>query len=439
MDPPETRYARSGDIHIAYQVSGRGPPDVVWVPGYTSNLDTFWDFPEYARFSTRLASFCRLIRFDKRGTGLSDRAFGVPTLEERMDDVRAVMDEVGCSRAALLGQSEGGPMSILFAATYPERTRALILYGAFAQNQHSRLSADQFEGVVDIIDRNWGTGVLLPFVAPSRRSDEAFARAFARFERSSATPAAAIALSRLNREVDVRQLLGAIHVPTLVLHRANDVLIDVDNGRYLGQQIQEARYIELPGSDHYPFIGDSDRIVDEIEEFLAGSRSEAEIDRVLATVLFTDIVDSTKHAAALGDRTWRALLDRHDEIVRQQLSRFRGREIKNLGDGFLATFDGPARAVRCASAIADTMQPLGLVVRGGLHTGEIELKGDDIGGIAVNIAARVAAMAGPNETLVSRTVRDLVAGSGLHFDDRGLHELKGLPEQVHLYSAGGST
>ena len=329
-------------------------------------------------------------------------------------------------------------MSVMFSATYPERTQALVLYGSFARSptRSHGLSEDEIEARFNFVRQNWGTGVVsTQRIAPSHASDEAYLRYWARFERASVSPSAAVALMRASLEFDVRDLLPAIRVPTLVLHRSGDMAVPVEHGRYLGEHIPGAKYVEMTGIDHAPAIGDPERIIGEIEEFLTGSRSEMEIDRVLATVLFTDVVDSTKRAATLGDRPWRALIDRHDQIVRQQLSRFRGREVKNLGDGFLATFDGPARAVRCAAAIAETIKPLGIAVRGGLHTGEIELKGDDIGGIAVNIAARVAAAAGPNETLVSSTVRDLVAGSGLQFEDRGLHDLKGLPDHVHLYSA----
>ena len=440
MDPPETRYAKSGDLSIAYQVTGSGPLDLVFVPGFVSNLDTMWETPGWAHWFTRLAQFSRLIRFDKRGTGLSDRTAGIANLEDRMDDVRAVMDAVGSERAALFGVSEGGPMSLLFAATYPERASALVLYGSYSR--HPTLTSEALQQHLEITDRAWGTGEYLArFMFSTKAADESFRRNVARAERQGAGPAAVATILRMNADIDARHILSAIRSPTMILHRVGDTRIPAEAGRYLAEHIPGAKYVELPGVDHIPVLERDivDRIVDETEEFLTGYRTESELDRVLATVLFTDIVDSTKRAAALGDRMWRAMLDRHDEIVRQQLSRFRGREVKHTGDGFLATFDGPARAVRCASAIADTMQPLGLAVRGGLHTGEIELKGDDIGGIAVNIAARVAAMAGPNETLVSSTVRDLVAGSGLHFDDRGLHELKGLPEQVHLYSAGGRT
>jgi class 3 adenylate cyclase len=340
----------------------------------------------------------------------------------------------------LFGISEGGPMSLLFAATYPERASALVLYGSYAR--HPTLTPEVLPQHLDIIGRAWGTGeYIIRFMAPQGTFDEAARRNIARNERQGASPSAVSAILQMNAEIDARHILPTVRTPTLVLHRAGDVRVTIDAGQYIADHVPGAKLVTLPGSNHM-FWNERDiidRIVDEAEEFLTGYRADAEQDRVLATVMFTDIVDSTKRAAALGDRMWRTLLERHDDIVRQQLSRFRGREVKHTGDGFLATFDGPARAVRCASAIAETMQPLGLAVRGGLHTGEIELKGDDIGGIAVNIAARVAAMAGPNETLVSRTVRDLVAGSGLRFDDRGLHELKGLPEQVHVYSAGGST
>ncbi len=439
MTPPETRYAKSGDVSIAYQVTGSGDFDLVFVPGFVSNLDLIWENPGWTRFFSRLAAFSRLILFDKRGTGLSDRIAGAPDLEARMDDVRAVMDAVGSERAAVFGVSEGGAMTMLFAATYPERTRALVLYGTYAHYLTWVISADRLQAFIDVIERSWGTGETLRFFNPSRASDDNFRRAFARVERQGASPAAAIALTRMNAEIDVRPILPAIRVPTLVMHRSGDPRVNVEAGRYIGEYILGATYSELPGSNHgfYTEPDMIDRIVDEVEEFLTGSRSEVEADRVLATAMFTDIVDSTKRAAELGDRQWRALLGRHDEAVRTQIGRFRGHEIKSLGDGFLATFDGPARAVRCAAAIADAAQPLGLTVRSGLHTGEIELTRDDIGGIAVHTAARVVAMAGPGEILVSNTVRDLVAGSGLRFEDRGRHSLRGLPEEVHLYTVLG--
>jgi class 3 adenylate cyclase len=394
-----------------------------------------WESPGPARFFSRLAAFSRLIRFDKRGTGLSDRHVGVAHLEERMDDVRAVMDAAGSERAALFGVSEGGAMSMLFAATYPERTRALAFYGTYAR--HPTLTPDSLPHHIELIERVWGSGeYLIRYMMPTKTSDENLRRAVARWERQSASPAAAIACIRMSSEVDARDILPTIGVPTLVLHRIGDARITIEAGRYIADHIPGAKFVELPGADHAPWNEPEmvDRIADEIEEFLTGSHTEAEADRVLATVLFTDIVDSTKRAVELGDRQWRALLDRHDETVRQQIGRFRGHEVKSLGDGFLATFDGPARAVRCAAAIAGSVQPLGLAVRSGLHTGEIELNRDDIGGIAVHTAARVVAMAGPSEILVSSTVRDLVAGSGLRFEDRGLHALRGLPEKVRLYT-----
>jgi class 3 adenylate cyclase len=437
MNPPETRYAKSGHIDIAYQVVGDGPLDLVYVPGFVSNLDLTWENQGIAEFYSRLAGFSRLILFDKRGTGLSDRMAGVANLEERMDDVRAVMDAVGSERAALFGISEGGPMSLLFAATYPERAQALVLYASYAR--HPTLTPERLEADIERINREWGTGTFLPSTFfPDLVLDESTRRHFARRERQSASPSAAIMVLRMNSEIDARQVLPAIRIPALILHRVGDARVTIDAGRYLAANVACAKMVELPGINHFPFMERDivDRLVGEIEEFLTGSRSEAEIDRVLATVMFTDIVDSTRRASEMGDRRWRSLIDNHDDIVREQLARFRGREIKSLGDGFLATFDGPARAVRCATAISDLVESLGITVRSGLHTGEIERKrDDDIAGIAVHIAARVAAVAKPGQILVSSTVRDLVAGSGLRFDDCGLHELKGLPEHVHLYTA----
>jgi class 3 adenylate cyclase len=436
MTPPETRYAKSGDVRIAYQIVGGGPFDLVFIPGFVSNVDLLWEMPEWAYFFGRLSAFSRLILFDKRGTGLSDRDVGIATLEERMDDVRAVMDAASSERAALFGSSEGGPMSVLFCATYPQRAKALVLYGSFARPLHL-LSDEEFDKRAELIDRVWGTGeYLMTYFLPRRLSEEVVRPVFARFERQSASPSAVMAIQRMNREIDARHVLPAIRVSTLVMHRVGDSVINVELGRHLAANIPGAKYVELPGNDHIPFYERdiTDRIVDEVEEFLTGSRSQPELDRVLATVMFTDIVDSTKRASELGDRQWRALLDRHDDTVRQQLARFRGQEVKNLGDGFMATFDGPARAVRCAASICESVRPLGIAVRSGLHTGEVELKRDDVAGIAVHIAARIAAEAEAGETVVSSTVRDLVAGSGLNFQDRGIHELKGLPEALHLYS-----
>jgi class 3 adenylate cyclase len=435
MDPPETRYARSGDIHIAYQVIGNGSLDLIHAPGFISNVEMQWESPGRTNLFSRLAGFSRLILFDKRGTGLSDRHVGVPHLDERMDDIRAVMDAVGCQSAALFGISDGGPMSMLFAATYPERTRALVLYGSFARFPPPKPDPQYH---LDLIERQWGTGeYCMRYMNPGNVSNETARRLTARWERQSASPSAAVAAMRMAYESDVGDILPTIRVPTLVLHRTGDTLIDIRSGRYIADHIPGAKFAELPGANHAIYSEPEiiERVVNEIEEFLTGSRSRVEVDRVLATLLFTDIVDSTKRASELGDRRWRSLLRQHDQSVRDEIGRFRGREVKSLGDGFLATFDGPARAVRCAAAIANVVQPLGLNVRSGLHTGEIELTPQgDIAGIAVHTAARVMAMAEPGEILVSSTVRDLVAGSGLRFEDRGPHTLRGLPEQVRLYT-----
>ncbi len=432
--PVDTHYARSGDLRIAYQVVGQGSLDLVFVPGFISNLDLYWDEPNLAHFLSRLGAFSRLILFDKRGTGLSDRLGDLPTLEERMDDVRAVMDAVGSTRAALLGISEGGAMSMLFAATYPERTQALILYGTYADFHTWVLPPDRFEQFLERIDRSWGQGDSLIAFAPTRMADERFRQWWARFERQGASPSAVTALMRMNSQIDVRHVLPMIRVPTLVLHRSGDTRVNVEGGRYLAANIPGAKYVELPGMDHVMWAGNVNPMADAIEEFLTGTHSESEPDRVLATVLFTDIVDSTRKAEVMGDRGWHALLGEHDRIVRDAIGRFRGREIKTLGDGFLATFDGPARAVRCASAIVDDLHPLSLNVRCGVHTGEIEVKDDDIGGIAVHIAARIASLAECGDVFVSRTVRDLVAGSNLPLEKRGDFALKGLSEPMPLYA-----
>jgi class 3 adenylate cyclase len=436
--PVDTHYARSGDLRIAYQVIGQGPLDLVFVPGFISNLDLYWDEPNMARFLSRLSAFSRLILFDKRGTGLSDRLGNLPTLEERMDDVRAVMDAVGSRKAALFGISEGGAMSMLFAATYPERTQALILYGTYADFHTWVLPRDRFETFLDKIDRTWGQGESLAAFAPTKVADERFRQWWARFERLSASPSSVITLMRMNSQIDVRHILPTIRVPTLVLHRTGDTRVNVEGGRYLAANIPGAKSVEFPGIDHLLWANDASPVADEIEEFLTGTHGESEPDRVLATVLFTDIVDSTGKAEKMGDRSWRTLLDQHDRIVRDEIGHFKGREIKTLGDGFLVTFDGPARAVRCAGAIVEALRVLGLQVRCGVHTGEIEMKGDDIGGIAVHIASRIAALADGHEVLVSRTVRDLVAGSNLHLEDRGAFPLKGLSETMPLFAAAAS-
>jgi class 3 adenylate cyclase len=430
---PDTHYAKSGDVRIAYQVVGDGPFDLVFVPGFISNLDLMWEEPNRAHFFSRLAAFS-LILFDKRGTGLSDRAGNIATLEERMDDMRAVMDALGSERAALFGISEGGAMSMLFAATYPERTQALAMYGTYAHFPLWVLPPDKFKAFIEVVERDWGTGATARFFAPTRADDESFRQGWARFERLGASPSAVVALMHMNNEIDIRHILPVIRVPTLVLHRTGDTRVDVEAGRYLGAAITGAKYVELPGGDHAPWVGDTDALADQIEEFLTGSRAEVEPDRVLATVLFTDIADSTKRASELGDRRWQAVLKQHDQIIRRELAKFRGREVKTLGDGFLATFDGPARAVRCATSVIDGVRSLDLQVRGGIHTGEIEINGHDIAGIAVNIASRVTALAEGGQVLVSNTVRDLVAGSNLRFTDQGTRSLKGIPQRVRIFS-----
>jgi class 3 adenylate cyclase len=434
MFSPEIRYAKSDDIYIAYQVLGRGPLDMVFVPGFISHLEHYWEAPPIVRFAQRLASFTRLILLDKRGTGLSDRVAGVATLEQRMDDVRAVMDTVGSERAVVFGISEGGPMSALFAATYPNRTSALIMYGAFPKFNYWVPTPEALDQLLTMIGQAWGTGVTLPLFAPNLTEDEPFKHWWARFERLGASPGAVSALMRMNSEININPVLSAIHVPTLILHRTEDTLVDVEASRFMAERIPGAKYVELSGRDHVPVVGDADAILDEIEEFLTGARLGAEPDRALLTVMFTDIVGSTERAAELGDRRWRDLLDSHRMVVRRELARHRGKEVNTTGDGFLVTFDGPARAIRCAIRIREELRQRGLEIRIGLHTGECELLGDDIGGVAVHIGARVEARAMPGEVLVSSTVKDLVVGSGLQFEDRGTHTLKGIPDEWHLFA-----
>jgi class 3 adenylate cyclase len=427
----EVQYARSGDVNIAYQVVGDGPLDLVLVSGFVSHLEMDWEEARSARFLQRLASFSRLIRFDKRGTGLSDRPGGLPDLETRMDDVRAVMDAVGVERAAIFGYSEGGPMSVLFAATYPSRTVALALYGTYAKRRDPTddypwaATWEERQRYAEEIEQAWGWEADMNRLTPS--ADKAMTAWWARRARAAASPRAARDLILMNSQIDVRHVLPAVTVPTLVLHRTGDIDSRAAEGRYIADHIPGARFIELAGDDHVPWV-DADQIVDEIEEFLTGTRPAPHSDRVLTTLLFTDLVGSTDRAVSLGDRRWRELLDEHHAVVRRELERFRGREVDTAGDGFFATFDGPARAVRAACAIRDGLRPLGLEIRAGVHTGECELVGDAVRGIAVHTAARVAARASAGEVLVSTTVRDLVAGSGLEFDDRGIAELKGVGE-----------
>jgi len=441
--PPETRYTKSGEVNIAYQVVGNGSLDLVVVPQYVSHLDCGWEEPSFARFLNRLASFSRLILFDKRGTGLSDRVSPreVPTLELRMDDVRAVMDAAGSQRAALLGICEGASMSALFAATYPERTSALVMYGTWRADPaiSPPRTDDQIQRIVDATERTWGQGTDLPRFAPSRADDPNFREWWTRLQRLGASPGAACSLLLMNYDIDIGGVLPTICVQTLVLHRIGDRISRLEGGRFTAARIPGARYIELPGDDHLPWVGDQDAILDEVQEFLTGVRHGPEPDRLLATVLFTDIVGSTQRAVELGDRRWRELLDGYYALARRELGRFRGREVKTTGDGFLATFDGPARAIRCACAVANAARQIGIEIRAGLHTGECEVMGEDIGGIAVHLGARVAALASAGEVLVSSTVKDLVAGSGIAFNDRGAHSLKGVPEQWRLFAVETSS
>jgi class 3 adenylate cyclase/pimeloyl-ACP methyl ester carboxylesterase len=444
VDSPETRYAKTADgVHIAYQVLGDGPFDLVLVTGYVSHLELAWDDPEIADFLRALSSFSRLILFDRRGLGLSDPVRGAPTIEDRMQDVRAVMDAAGSERSALLGISEGGPMSMVFAATYPERVSALVLYGTFARMTEAGdypwgYPSDVFYEFVDNKVAAWGGDETVDFFAPSRARDGEFRRRWAAFERRATSPGAYRSLMDMNAETDVRDVLPSIRVPTLVLHRSEDIPIRVGNGRYLSEHIAGARFVELPGQDHFFFVGDTGGLLDEVEEFLTGRRSVHEQDRVLATVLFTDIVGSTEQAIRLGDSAWRRLLDQHDKLTRREVDRWRGRVVKSTGDGALATFDGPARAIRCAAGLQAALRSEQVCIRVGLHTGEIELRDEDIGGIGVHIAARVEALAEPDEVLVTKTVTDLVAGSGITFADRGLHDLKGVPGSWQLYAVAGT-
>ena len=436
---PEAQYARSGDVHIAYQVVGDGPFDLVFVPGLVNHLDLMWEDPRASRFFSGLASFSRLILFDKRGTGLSDRDVGNASIEERMDDVRAVMDAAGSDRAALFGYSEGGPMSILFAATFPDRVHALVLAETFAKSEQTPdypcgRPSPSLNAVERLFEERWGTGDMIEYFAPSLSGHERAVASVARWERMSASPSAALAILRFIREIDVRPVLPSIQVPTLVIQRTGDRLTPRAQGRFLAEHIPNARYVEQDGDAHILWLGDLDGLLGEVQEFLTGARTDSDVDRVLATVLFTDIVGSTDLASELGDRRWRQRLDQYDALVRRQLERFRGRQVNTTGDGTLATFDGPARAVRCASAIEEAVQGLDLQIRAGVHTGEVELRGDDLTGIAVHLAARVQALASPREVLVSSTVKDLVAGSGIEFEDRGDYELKGVPGTWRLFA-----
>jgi class 3 adenylate cyclase len=441
---PETKYALSDEVHLAYQVFGEGDLDLVLVNGFTTHVELLWDHEPARQFLDGLASFARVINFDRRGSGLSDPVAEAPTLEQRMDDVRAVMDAAGSERAALFGISEGVSMSLLFAATYPHRVQALVCSGGMAR---STWAEDYpwatpvealLESGAELVGPHWGEGAMIDVSAPSQSNNPESRAFWARLERGSASPGMLAALVLMFFDIDVRDVVPSVHVPALILHRQRDRLVNVRNGRWLAEHLPNARLVELPGDDHIMWYEDPDRTLGEVQEFLTGARHAPEPERVLATVLFTDIVDSTRTAAEFGDKRWRDVLEGHQRAVRDALSGFDGREVKSIGDGFLATFTGPGRAILCARAILGSSDPVGIRVRAGLHTGECEVMGDDIGGIAVHIAARVSGHAGPGEVLVSRTVKDLVAGSGIEFRDRGAHTLKGVPDTWQLYAVVAS-
>lgn len=432
---PETRYARTGDVHIAYQVFGSGV-DLVFVPGFVSHIDNYWDEPRLARWLRRLGSFAKVIMFDKRGTGLSSRVSTLPTMDDRMDDVRAVMDAQDIERAAIFGISEGGSLASLFAAHHPERCTALILYGAFAEFSSWFPAEESLDEFFEYVDAAWGSGESLGMYAPGYADDLALKQWWGKFERLGGDPKAVKELMQMNSQIDIRDVLVSIHTPTLVIHRTEDVLVDFEGGETLAGMIPDARLVALEGEDHLPFLGpNSQLILDEMEEFLTGSKQAPVSDRMLATVLFTDIVDSTTLANEMGDERWQGILAAHNAEIRREIVRFRGNEIKSLGDGFLATFDGPARAIACALEIEKATSQLGISVRAGLHTGEVQSVDGDIEGIAVHIASRVVDLAGSNEVMVTRTVKDLVAGSGISFSDAGIRSLKGFPEKWQLYRA----
>ena len=435
---PEVRYAKSGDVHIAYQVFGKGPENLVIIPGFISHVEHVWDSPDQSRWLNHVARRARVVIFDKRGTGLSDRMGQLPNLDQRMDDARAVMDAAGIERATVMGVSEGGSLAALFAASYPERCSSLILYGAFPRFSDWFPTKQKFDGFLNYVETAWGTGNSIAGFAPSKKNDAEFQRWWGRFERLGGSPSAVINLMRMNSEINIDNILSSIPVPTLVLHRTEDPTVSIQAGRFLAAHIPKAKLVELDGPDHIYWLGDNAlQIADLVVNFITQPGTEARAapgsSSVLATILFTDIVDSTSRANEMGDKAWRELLQAHDATVRREIARFRGSEVKSLGDGFLVLFDGPARAIHCAQAITGAMAPLGIKVRTGLHTGEVERTKADVLGIAVHLAARIMDTASAGEVVISRTVKDLVAGSGIAFDDAGEHSLKGIEEKWQLF------
>ncbi|NKB50643.1 MAG: alpha/beta fold hydrolase [Rhizobiaceae bacterium] len=441
MGPGTTQYARSGDTHIAYQVTGDGPIDIVFVPGWVSHVELCWAEPSFARLLNQLASFSRLILFDKRGTGLSDRVPNdkLPGLEERADDLMVVMDAVGSKKAVFAGYSEGGNLSAFFAASHPDRVHALVMFGTFAKRIYSpdypwAPTVESRQQELEHIEREWGNRMDLSHYVPSAANDEAFVERLATYFRRSASPGAAVALLKMNTQVDIRNILPTIHVPTLIMHRTGDQDVNVEEGRWMAKQIPNAKFVEFPGDDHLPWVGDQDIIIETMREFLHARKSEPPAQRALATILFTDIVGSTERARNMGDQAWRSLLDAHDKICADTVAEFEGRLVKTTGDGALATFSGPGRGIESSQKVIQQCSALGLNIRAGLHTGECEIRDDEIAGVAVHLAARVSASAGSGELLVSRTVRDLVAGSNHTFEFRGEYSFKGFDEKWSIYS-----
>ena len=435
---PEIFYAKSGDVHIAYQVFGNGPVDLVIIPGFISNIEHYWDWPEAARWLNHLGGRARVILFDKRGTGLSDRLGQLPNLEQRMDDARAVMDAAGVEKAAVMGFSEGGSLAVLFAAAHPDRCSALVLYGAFGRFSDWFPTTQKLDAFLDYVETKWGTGESFAAFAPSKKGDMEFKRWWGRWEKLGGSPSAVINLMRMNSGINIDGILPSVRVPTLILHRTEDPTVSIQAGRFLARNIPHATLIELEGADHMCWFGENatqiaDTILNFVSEPGADTQAAAMPRRILTTILFTDIVASTERARQLGDNTWRELLKAHDATVRREIARYRGNEVKSTGDGFLATFDGPARAIRCAIAITEAMGPLGIQIRAGLHTGEVERTDTDVLGIAVHLAARIMETAAAGEVIISRTVKDLVAGSGIEVDDAGEHLMKGLQEKWQLF------